>query len=357
MIDKLKNLILLLSIGSSYKAYSNQLWFENTNNMKRGFKLPVQDHIEYISISPELFMERMNNTSQRKDNEVPSFYINKEDDLKALSFNIAKKDKSEELYQYLKPYLEKHKKKQVRVFMNAKLLELVDLDLLIKASFTTSHHRVEINASLLNEDSEWKESVFKELSPFLKKEDLKNVRKKWGTNTSLSLQDDLLPPFARKALKTHASYRGLNCFHAALAFQDASIPSNTLLHPLRQKNYTWQMINNDELWRVLSEGFYEVNAEQSELKYGDILVFFDKPKKASKFVDYRWIKHATVYLFGEYTFSKGSKSANSTYTINTLAEEEHKWRGLIQNLAIKIFRKSLIRVKTLPYADQHDWLY
>ena len=36
---------------------------------------------------------------------------------------------------------------------------------------------------------------------------------------------------------------------------------------------------------------------------------------------YTWIKHTATYLYSDYTFSKGSKSANTAYTIKTLDEE------------------------------------
>ena len=109
----------------------------------------------------------------------------------------------------------------------------------------------------------------------------------------------------------------------------------------------------------MRNSFYEIDPDVSDLKYGDLLVFLELPAGESSLqdVDFRWIRHVTVYLFNNYTFSKGSKSANSTYTVNLLEDEWGKWKNRTKNMAIKIFRKSGRRVTTLPHEDLHKWLY
>jgi hypothetical protein len=121
------------------------------------------------------------------------------------------------------------------------------------------------------------------------------------------------------------------------------------------------MINYDELWRVLSENFYEVNPDKLPLKYGDMLVFFDVPEDDAddleKPVDFRWIRHTATYLFGGFTFSKGSKSPNTPYTVRTLAEEWKTWKRYTDNLGVKVFRRSQKSVKAAPPRDLTDWIY
>ena len=117
------------------------------------------------------------------------------------------------------------------------------------------------------------------------------------------------------------------------------------------------MINYDELWRVLNTHFYEVNVKKYPLKYGDILVFFDVPKDKDQNVYFKWIKHTAAYLFGSYTFSKGSKSPNTPYTVKTLKEEWKTWDRLTQNLGVKVFRKVQPAHVSAPSPDRYDWIY
>lgn len=119
------------------------------------------------------------------------------------------------------------------------------------------------------------------------------------------------------------------------------------------------MINYDELWRVLNRNFYEINPDKTPLKYGDMVVFMDVPPEFEEtgVVSFRWIRHTATYLFNHYTFSKGSKSPNSPYTVRTLSEEWKTWKKFTSNLGVKVFRRSIKRVKNQPPKDLVDWIY
>ena len=178
---------------------------------------------------------------------------------------------------------------------------------------------------------------------------------------SIDVDTLLLPEFARKMVKKFTIYRGPNCFHAALAFQSPQLTSSSLINVKKESGYHRAMINYDELWRVLSENFYEVNPDKLPLKYGDMLVFFDVPEEQAddldKPVDFRWIRHTATYLFGGYTFSKGSKSPNTPYTVRTIGEEWKTWKRYTENLGVKVFRRSQKTVKLAPPMDLTDWIY
>lgn len=118
------------------------------------------------------------------------------------------------------------------------------------------------------------------------------------------------------------------------------------------------MINNDELWRTLELGFYEVDARTTPLAYGDVIVFIEPPKGAQKTaISYRDVKHTATYLFGRYVFSKGSKSPNTPYTVKTLKDEWDTWVHISKNIGIKVFRRSSVHATTAPGQDSRDWLY
>jgi hypothetical protein len=58
----------------------------------------------------------------------------------------------------------------------------------------------------------------------------------------------------------------------------------------------------------------------------------------TKPADWHWIKHAATYLFDDYTFSKGSNSPDTPYTVKTLDEEWDAWDHRSAHLGLKVFR-------------------
>ena len=117
------------------------------------------------------------------------------------------------------------------------------------------------------------------------------------------------------------------------------------------------MINYDELWRAINRHFYEVDLKRSDLKYGDMLVFFSMPLNLNETINFRWIRHTATYLLNEYTFSKGSKSPNTPYTIKTLQEEWNTWKRYTPNLGVRVYRRAQNKVKKTPPVDRVDWIY
>ena len=171
------------------------------------------------------------------------------------------------------------------------------------------------------------------------------------------LDRDLLTPFARKMVGKFLVFRGPNCFHAALAFHSQKITSSPLVNVKEEQGYHRAMINYDELWRAINRHFYRVDPKTSQLKYGDMVVFFDVPENPGPEVNFRWIRHTATYLFGPYTFSKGSKSPDTPYTVKTLADEWDTWRGFSKNLGVQIYRRNSAKVRGMPPGDVTDWIY
>ena len=114
------------------------------------------------------------------------------------------------------------------------------------------------------------------------------------------------------------------------------------------------MINYDELWRAVNYNFYEIDPKTTPLKYGDLIMFFDV-EDMNRSPYFKWIRHAATYLFGNYTFSKGSKSPNSAYSVKTLEDEWTTWKRLTKNLQAKVFRRSRKSVNTRPPTDLQGW--
>ncbi len=183
----------------------------------------------------------------------------------------------------------------------------------------------------------------------------RSLLRKIDRNQPIDVGSLLLPKFAERANGKYTQYQGPNCFHAALSFAAPGLAKSNRVNIRREKNHHPAMINYDELWFALRNNFYEVDPELSDLKYGDLLIFFDYVP--GKPVQYKWIKHASVYLFGPYTFSKGSKSAYSPYTFKTFNVEWATWDRLTSKLGLKVYRRKIDTARKYPLPRLRDWIY
>lgn len=223
--------------------------------------------------------------------------------------------------------------------------------------FSKVHHEVVVNTSNMRTNTKNRERFLSQVSPFLSTTELKKIRSKIDAGIPLSLDKELLPPFARQKIASHTIYRGPNCFHAALAFQNQRLASSSLVNVRRETGYHQDMLNYDELWRILKLSFYEVDPRKTELQYGDMIVFFEAKDAAQPGIDFKTLRHASTYLLGGYVFAKGSKSANSPYLVRTLGEEWKTWSRYTQKLGVKVFRRNLKHVSNPVPADPIDWVY
>ena len=225
------------------------------------------------------------------------------------------------------------------------------------ALFTKKHNVVSIPGSLLQNDPAVREDLLKQVEPFLGKSELSSLRSKIKAGDSIRIDKELLPRFARKRVGRHTIYKGPNCFHAALAFQSDALASSSLVNVRQEPGYHRNMVNYDELWRVLQLAFYEIDPTKSPMQYGDMIVFFDIADKKPGPIDFKTLRHAATYLVGGYVFAKGSKSANSPYIVGTLGDEWDTWTRYTKKLGVKVFRRNLKHVTKGPLVDPLDWVY
>jgi hypothetical protein len=243
--------------------------------------------------------------------------------------------------------------------INDKAFSMIDPEALGEM-YGRVHHKLTLSGAELKNSPATVKELMNQLSPFLSKVERRNLLQDINAGKTIDIDKEMLPKFAAKMVGKYVIHRGPNCFHAALAFQSPTLTSSSLINVKKEKGYHRAMINYDELWRVINTDFYEVDPDKVSLKYGDMLVFFEVPKnlvEVGTSINFRWIRHAATYLFGGYTFSKGSKSPNTPYTIRTLSEEWNTWKHYTQNLGIKVFRRSQKHVKSQPPMDLADWIY
>ncbi len=213
----------------------------------------------------------------------------------------------------------------VRIEIRPPALPLLNLHALGRF-LGSDHHRLALSGAELKDDPRVLQALMDQLKQYLTAQDLAAFRTKITKGNDIVIDEMLLPPFARQKVGTYNLYQGPNCFHASLAFQSSKFVRSPQINVKRERGYHDDMINYDELWRVLNRSFYEVDPKVDALRYGDIVVFFDLPDHTTNWVDFRTIRHALTYLFDSYTFSKGSKSPDSPYSVKTLQEEWETWK-------------------------------
>ncbi len=321
--------------------------------------LSVKDHVLKI---PERQIDlRLRKSSSDSRIEPLQFTVDlQEDKLMDLASRVAKPNHKLAIANYLKNNFDQGEEipgTKLRLVSVSKeafdLLEPGAVDQL----FSKIHHDVTVNSWTLRQNRKDRAKFLSQVSPFLSNQDLRRIEAKIDEGLALSMDKDLLPNFARKRIASHTIYRGPNCFHAALGFQSSRLASSSLVNVRREAGYHQDMLNYDELWRILNLSFYEIDPRKSELQYGDMIVFFEAKDAAKPGIDYKTLRHAATYLLGGYVFAKGSKSANSPYLVRTLGEEWKTWSKYTQKLGVKVFRRNLKSVTNPLPEDPSDWVY
>ncbi len=330
------------------------------NLLKASLTLPVTDHLEKITIPAKKLKARAYNPKKDPTVEPISLTVPRsESGLSELSNRLAASGKNHELQDLLLDRIKKQgptTRSTVKVDLLPDDFKLLNFHSLGQ-ELSKEHHVVTVKSKELSTERDTWNEFRNQLSYLLPREQLSKISKKVKAGLDLPLDDDLLPAFARKMAGKFIIYRGPNCFHAALAFFDQHLTRMPSINVKEEEGYHKSMINYDELWRVISAEFYEVDPRHTPLKYGDMLVFFGVPPESPKHINFKWIRHTAVYLFGPYTFSKGSKSPNTPYTVKTLEEEWSTWRALTQNLGVKVYRRQLnVSTGQLPI-NRDDWIY
>ena len=328
--------------------------------------LPVTDHVDTVKMDEDHLETRLQKSDADETIEPLTILMSDDDSsIAAMAEKLALAEQEDTLADFLRKSLKSAKPLKPGQSTKTVIINKEAFPLLDKKAFTDlfskTHHDLTVTTAEMKQDSRLRGELMRQLSPFFKKRERQALIQKILKGEPLRLDQELLPEFAKKMVRKYIVFRGPNCFHAALAFHSPQMTSSSLINVKKESGYHRAMINYDELWRAINRNFYEVNPDKMPLKYGDMLVFFDVPKEAEddleRPVDFRWIRHTATYLFSGYTFSKGSKSPNTPYTVRTLSEEWKTWKHFTKNLGIKVFRRSQKTVKQHPPMDLADWIY
>ena len=341
-------------------ANDSRVWVKNYQDLEYSLTLPLNSKSVMIKIPKKKLFYRIRNF-QRSQSIEPIFLKFPTDTNYAskLAQSLAKEDHYYNLYKILKLSIDDAKSNQnnmVKLPVSPSILKMLNKEKL-RQKFQNTHKMILVNAKTLRHNKTKLDMLTSQLKPFINESERLKLLSKINKQHHIEVDKDLLPKFAKKTVKTYTVFRGPNCFHAALSFHSKFLGQSAFFNVIREKGYHSSMINYDELWRALNSNFYEINTAIEPIKYGDILVFFDLPAIHHTHISFRWIKHTAAYLFNGFTFSKGSKSANSPYTIKSLKSEWDTWSKIAKKLRVKVFRRGLKNVTKRPPQDLTDWIY
>lgn len=322
--------------------------------------VPVIDHKKTVKVSEKQLLKRVYGSIETE--EIEPLYVRvasfSEQGIEEFAWKYGNRGKKSQLVQKIRSDLEKYtshypKSHNPRVMLHADLLSYLNMHK-VRSRFQTEHHQLSLIASKLS--SVQQQVLLDSVTDYLPSQKVNVLAKKLRMSQQIPLNPYLLPKFAAKKLETFNIVRGPNCFHSAMAFHSQKL-ANSIFHNVnREKGYHREMINNDELLMLLNIYFQELDPRDVSLKYGDVMVFLDVKNPLANSIHYKWIKHTSTFLFNGYTFSKGSKSANSPYVIKALPEEWRTWENNTKLLGLKVFRRKVKNVKKMPPKKLNGWL-
>lgn len=338
----------------SESAHNSVPWVFDQNSLTPSIEVPTNTRA--ITIKPgRSWLKKRLHPSKTNGVEPLHIWIKKRH-VKRIAKKLAQKGKVRLLRQAISQALQKVEKNVGYVNFTKIPFTLWDQEMVLK-HFRKKHLKIQLKtAEILQPQFN---QLIVQLSKVISKSDLFKIKQLYQRKKPIHLDQHMLPKFAENAVGSFSPFRGPNCFHASLAFHSLKATKNPRINITKESGYHWAMINYDELWRTLDRDFYPINPKKYPLKYGDLMIYFDVPDNTpSEHKPYfRWIKHAAVYLFNDYAFSKGSKSANTSYAIHTISEEWKTWAKHSKKLGLRIFRKKRKYVTKRMNPPLKDWIY
>jgi len=347
--------ILLMSLSHNMALASDASsleisWTKSRKELHSSLIIPIKKSVIQIEPSSEQILTRIKNYKSDIRIDPPGLYFRDknlstiEEKAKLISNKGAEKELAKSLTKRIFP----SEDEKFFAPITEDDLHWIDMSKL-KAIYRAAHLKILIDGKELKSSHTDFQGLLDQTEGYLSFRERTQLKLRIKNGDSIEVDKDLLPKFARKRVGSFNIVRGPNCFQAALAFQNEKFPSLPYVNPVREEGYDQAMINYDELWTALETSFYEINPRRSELKYGDIIVFSDISKVSPLDpMNYRLIKHASAYLFGGLVFSKGSKSANTPYSIKHLDDEWKIWEKYSKELAVKVFRRTFKSVRRSP---------
>ncbi len=166
---------------------------------------------------------------------------------------------------------------------------------------------------------------------------------------SIRMDRVFFPSFAKKRIFKFEKVLGPNCFHSSIAFNNPNVASYPWININKENGHYITMINYDELWSTLKRFYIPINPQETLVKFGDIIIFYDKTISPDG-TFYKSYKHATTYLFDRLVFNKDSKTPKTPYLILNLDQVMKNWKNRYNHLGYRIYRIKNMRVQPQTYS-------
>lgn len=332
---------LLAALTAAKNGYGQEGYVRSLDELPRGLDLPLAEQRTRIMPTADTLLARLR--APVNDPTIEAVELAVPGDERALARlvrRLAAPGKRGDLARYIERRIDGGRAsingKATMIRLDAASAPLLDMAAVARA-LSRPHRALKLSPAKLKRHPTARAALLAEIRPFLTVAEHAALRTRLSGQTALAVDEHLLPRFGRDSIGRFHKYRGPNCFRAALGFQDPGLPSEPAVNAKVESGYHRAMINNDELWWALQNRFDEVDVTREAPRYGDVLAFFDVKDKDAP-IDHRWLQHASVYLFNEYTFSKESNAANSPYVIKTLSDEWRTWKTWLPGFGVKVFR-------------------
>lgn len=346
------------ALGVASASRKSDHFLSDPSDFRMSLSLPVEDNLKKLFIPVRKLRART--MRYEKDERVEPVQLTMADnEVKGMARKLAFPDRTAALekvlvhqLQMIRPNSSDSGKRTVTIDKRA----FANIDpAALSRYLSKTHHKLTIESATLKQMPQVKKELLRQVYPFISRENYRTLEAKIKHNLPIEVDKELLPDFPQRMVGNYTVFRGPNCFHAAMAFHSEEFTNSPNFNVKREEGYHEVMINYDELWRILNTNFYEIKPESTSLKYGDVLIFFDVIPNTQ--ISYRWIRHASTYLFGNYLFSKGSKSPNTPYSVKTIDEEWNTWKQYSKNLGVKVFRRGMKGVSRSVPEKLTEWLY
>ena len=228
-------LIVGLCVASTWHKRHKDQYIKNVDDFRPSVVLPVNEKTENIFISEKKLRKRIS-LSKKKDSIEPlTMTIRPKTSIfRKIAKRIAKKKNVEKVVELFQSKIISskvyHRDNSKRVFQFEKQ-DFKWIDFKMYGKFFGQSHR---NLKILPDRNEFTQLNLKrlarQLDPYLEKWERKKIQTKFKGFNSISVDNFLLPTFARKMVKKYTIYRGPNCFHSALAFNNINIPRSSSIN-------------------------------------------------------------------------------------------------------------------------------
>ena len=200
-------------------------WNKSISYLKPSLSLEIEGQKKkYIKPSKKILHKRIMSYKSIKEIEPVIILVrNKEDYIEKIARKYFHHSSFGFITHHIKENFNKlplYKKTESRqLIISSKLLPHSNIEN-IQKKYQTDHLEVILDTEQFYSDKKKYSKLIQQARPFLSKKRIKQIHRIIKNKSLLKLEKHLLPKFPKRVLTKFTKFRGPNCFHTALAFQN-----------------------------------------------------------------------------------------------------------------------------------------